>query len=342
MKTQNLIRYVIAAWLKKHSTGGFYLTYRPGKDSEGKQTLFLSSNTKDAKLTIYDGIFHNDTTELRTEMAIAKALNIETARGSLADKWDILALERLYQQLYKVRAALNYLSVMYDGEKGDIEIIVETEEGGLESARFNIRDHNMSPEFSEELLAMFNYKALIFKSNYPKIPEHLSLTRFESVLEYAIRGAIHDNGTGIVIEQHKDKWLINFFTKDDDGNVKLMECERSDEDGKKSSYFTVNGEMTTSDAFFDMLTFPASANKTQKLFYDVKSLITLLNSYRFACSQIVIHNYDITNVIMTVDNYLTSGEVNVYASEQYPNSYDEARVKATIHKIVERKSPFTY
>ena len=147
MKTQNLIRYVIAAWLKKHSTGGFYLTYRPSKDSEGKQTLFLTSNTKDAKLTIYDGIFHNDTTELRTEMAIAKALNIETARGSLADKWDILALERLYQQLYKV--------------------------------------------------------------------------------------------------------------------------------------------------------------------------------------------------IMTVDNYLTSGEVNVYTSEQYPNSYDEARVKDTIRKIVERKSPFT-
>lgn len=81
--------------------------------------------------------------------------------------------------------------------------------------------------------------------------------------------------------------------------------------------------------------------KTQKLFYDVKSLITLLNSYRFAHSQIVIHNYDITNVIMTVDNYLTTGELNVYTSEQH-NGYDEARVKDTIRKIVERKTPFTY
>lgn len=340
MKTQNLIRYVIAAWLKKHITGGFYLTYRPSKDSEDKQTLFLSSNTKDAKLTIYDGIFHNDTIELRSEMAIAKAINIETARGSLADKWDILALERLYQQLYKVRDALNYLSVMYDGEKGDIEITVETEEGGLESARFNIRDHNMSPEFSEELLSMFNYNALIFKSNYPKIPEHLRLTKFESVLEFAIRGAIHDNGTGIVIEQHKDRWLINFFAKSDEGDINLLECTRSADE--ESGVFTVNGKEFTSDAFFDMLTFPASANKTQKLFYDVKSLITLLNSYRFAHSQIVIHNYDITNVIMTVDNYLTTGEMNVYTSEQYPNSYDEARVKDAIRKIVERKSPFTY
>ena len=342
MKTQYLIRYVIAAWLKKHISGGFYLTYRPSKDSEGKQTLMLTSNTQNAKLTIYDGIFHNDTRELRSECEIAKALAVETACGSLADNWDILALERLYQQLYKVKDTLDYLSVMYDGEKKDIEIIVETEEGGLESARFNIRDHNMSPEFSQELLLMFNYDALIFKSNYPKVPEHLSLTKFESVLEFAIRAAIHDHANGIVIEQHKDRWRISFATKDDNGNVKLMGCERSDEDGKNSSYFTVNGEMTTSDAFFDMLTFPASANKTQKLFYDVKRLITLLNSYRFAHSQIVIHNYDITNVIMTVDNYLTTGELNVYTSEQYPNAYDGVRVKDTIRKIVERKSPFTY
>lgn len=31
-----------------------------------------------------------------------------------------------------------------------------------------------------------------------------------------------------------------------------------------------NGEMHNTDSFFDMLTFPNSAEKTQKIFYDTK------------------------------------------------------------------------
>lgn len=335
MKTQKLIRHVITAWFQKHGRGGFQLVWRPTKrDENGVQYLILTSITDNFKLTIHNGAFRDGATVLRSESALAKFLDVERAFEVLSHQWVILALETFYQKLYEVKDALEYLSVKYDGETGNVEIDVGREGYGVEVSHFSANDANMRPEFFEHLAMLYNFKGLDFIYSRPAIPERISLTKFESVLEYAIRAAIYNYENGVVvIEQHLDKWRISFVAKDDNGNDKLLECERTENNAKDPDYFTVNGEIHNTDSFFDMLTFPNSAEKTQKIFYETKKLIELLNSYRFSTSTIVIKNYEIHEIDVTVDNYLTSGEVESQHLD-FPEGYSLELVEAFIRKIV--------
>jgi hypothetical protein len=337
MKTQKLIRHVIAAWFQKHGRGGFQLVWQPTKrDENGVQYLILGSITDNFKLTIHNGVFRDGATVLRSESALAKFLGVERAFEVLSHQWVILALESFYQKFYEVKDALEYLSVKYDGETGNVEIDVGREGYGAEVSHFSTNDPNMRPEFFEHLAMLYNFKGLEFICNYPEIPEYLSLTKFECVLEYAIRAALHNHEQGMVIEQHLDKWRISFVTKDDNGNDKLLECERAENNAEDPDYFTVNGEMHNTDSFFDMLTFPNSAEKTQKIFYDTKNLIELLNSYRFASSEIIIKNCKIHGIDVTIDTFLTTGEVKSYHLD-FPEGYSLKLVEAFILKIVDKQ-----
>ena len=337
MKTQKLIHHVIAAWFQKHGRGGFQLVCQPTKrDENGVQYLILGSITDNFKLTIHNGVFRDGTTVLRSESALAKFLGVERAFEVLSHQWVILALESFYQKFYEVKDALEYLSVKYDGETGNVEIDVGREGYGAEVSHFSTNDPNMRPEFFEHLAMLYNFKGLEFICNYPEIPEYLSLTKFECVLEYAIRAALHNHEQGIAIEQHLGKWRISFVTKDDNGNDKLLECERNENNAEDHDYFAVNGEIHNTDSFFDMLTFPNSADKTQNIFYETKKLIEMLNSYRFSTSAIVIKNYEIHEIDVTVDNYLTSGEVESYHLD-FPEGYSLKLVEAFILKIVNKQ-----
>lgn len=333
MKTQQLFYHIIRAWYGKHITGGFHLTWRPDKlDKDGIQTLWLTSNTEQFKLTIIDGVVHNGAKKLRSESEIAKFLDVECS-STLNNTWLIFSLVSFYQKFYELKDALNYLSVGYDSEKSDAQISIGDEVNGIGVSRFKTNDGRVNLEFFEELANLYNYRELIFKCNYTKIQEDLSLTKFESVLEYVIRAALHDREASIVIEQYLDKWCIEFVTKDDNGNTEVMECECSEEN-KEDGRFIVNGEEFTSDSFYDILTFPHSSNKIQKLFYDTKNLIALLNSYRFYSSEILIKDFQICNVKVTIDGYLTHGELRTYESEQRPAEYSEENIRAFIKKII--------
>lgn len=333
MKTQKLIRHVIAAWFQKHGRGGFQLVWQPTeRDENGVQYLILGSITDNFKLTIHNGVFRDGATVLRSESALAKFLGVERAFEVLSHQWVILALESFYQKFYEVKDALEYLSVKYDGETGNVEIDVGREGYGAEVSHFSTNDANMRPEFFEHLAMLYNFKGLEFICNYPEIPEYLSLTKFECVLEYAIRAALHNHEQGMVIEQHLGKWRISFVAKDDNGNDKLVECERAENNAEDPDYFTVNGEMHNTDSFFDMLTFPNSAEKTQKIFYDTKNLIELLNSYRFYSSVIVIKNHEIRVIEVTIDKLLTTGYTFSYPLN-FPAGYSKEKVEGFIREI---------
>lgn len=332
MKTQQLFYHIIRAWYGKHITGGFHLTWCPDKlDKDGIQTLWLTSNIEQFKLTIIDGIVHNGAKRLRSESDIAKFLNVEYP-STLNNTWLIFSLVSFYQKFYELKDALNYLTVGFDSDKGDVQISIGDEVNGIGVSHFKTNDGRVNLEFFEELANLYNYRELIFKCNYTKFPEDLSLTKFESVLEYAIRAALHDRETSIVIKQRLDNWCIEFVTKGDDGNTEVMECERSEDN--KDGCFTVNGEEFTSDSFYDILTFPHSSKKAQKLFYDTKNLIVLLNSYRFYSSEIIIKDFQICNVKVTIDGYLTHGEMRTYESEQRPAEYSEENIRVFIKKII--------